>query len=112
MRTQNLFRRLPVQTEQVLVNIRLNQQDLSVPAGISVAAALLLHGQNAFHHSAVNKLPRGPYCMMGVCFGCLVEIDGKPNQQACLINVREGMLIRTMVTPPQTNSSRGEKWLA
>jgi NADH dehydrogenase/NADH:ubiquinone oxidoreductase subunit G len=32
--------------------------------------------------------------MMGVCFDCLVEIDGVPNQQACLTAVREGMVIR------------------
>lgn len=108
MRTQQLFRRLPAQTEEVQVSICLNQQDLLVPAGISVAAALLLQGQNAFHYSAVNKLPRGPYCMMGVCFGCLVEIDGQPNQQACLIKVREGMVIRTMVSP-QRNTLLAEE---
>jgi predicted molibdopterin-dependent oxidoreductase YjgC len=30
---------------------------------------------------------------MGVCFECLVEIDGVPNQQGCLAQVREGMRI-------------------
>lgn len=99
MLTQNLFRKVSAQKEQTQVRIHFNQYDLLVPAGVSVAAALLLHGQNVFHQSAVHKLPRGPYCMMGVCFGCLVEIDGKPNQQACLINVREGMVIRTVVLP-------------
>jgi NADH dehydrogenase/NADH:ubiquinone oxidoreductase subunit G len=32
--------------------------------------------------------------MMGVCFDCLVEVDGAPNRQACLTPVREGMVIR------------------
>lgn len=32
--------------------------------------------------------------MMGVCFECLVEIDGIPNRQACMIPVREGMVVR------------------
>ena len=36
---------------------------------------------------------RAPYCLMGVCFECLVEIDGVPNQQGCLAQVREGMRI-------------------
>ena len=36
---------------------------------------------------------RAPYCMMGVCFECLMEIDGEPNQQGCLVIVREGMRI-------------------
>ena len=33
--------------------------------------------------------------MMGVCFECLVEIDGVPNRQSCLIPVREGMTVRS-----------------
>jgi predicted molibdopterin-dependent oxidoreductase YjgC len=31
--------------------------------------------------------------MMGVCFDCLMEIDGVANQQACLVTVAEGMRI-------------------
>ena len=37
---------------------------------------------------------RAPFCMMGTCFECLVEIDGQPNRQACLTIVREGMDIK------------------
>jgi predicted molibdopterin-dependent oxidoreductase YjgC len=42
----------------------------------------------------VSGSPRAPYCMMGVCFDCLMEIDGVPNRQACLVPVAEGMRIR------------------
>jgi D-hydroxyproline dehydrogenase subunit gamma len=31
---------------------------------------------------------------MGVCFECLVEVDGRPGRQACLTMVRDGMVIR------------------
>ena len=31
--------------------------------------------------------------MMGLCFDCLMEIDGVPNTQACLVEVREGMVV-------------------
>jgi predicted molibdopterin-dependent oxidoreductase YjgC len=31
--------------------------------------------------------------MMGVCFDCLVVIDGRPNQQACMVTVRDGMRV-------------------
>ena len=37
--------------------------------------------------------PRAPYCMMGVCFECLLVIDGEPSQQGCLVQVRPGMRI-------------------
>ena len=37
---------------------------------------------------------RAPYCMMGVCFDCLAEIDGIPNRQSCMVAARPGMHIR------------------
>lgn len=68
-------------------------QALTVPAGVTVAAALLLHGVGPFRTTPVTCAPRAPYCMMGVCFECLVEVDGKPSRQACLTMVRDGMVI-------------------
>ena len=44
---------------------------------------------------AVSGAPRLPYCMMGVCFDCLVTIDGVGNRQGCLVPVAEGMQIET-----------------
>jgi len=41
----------------------------------------------------VSGAPRAPYCMMGVCFDCLVTIDGVGNRQACLVRVTDGMAI-------------------
>ena len=76
------------------VTVRFEDESLTVAAGTSVAAALLLHGAGAFRRTPVSQAPRAPYCMMGVCFECLVEIDGKPGRQACLTTVREGMVIR------------------
>jgi len=68
-----------------------------VDAADTVAAALLGAGVTRFHSSAVTNAPRGPYCMIGVCFECLLEIDGQPDRQACQTQVREGMRIRTAV---------------
>jgi len=61
--------------------------------GDSVAAALLALGIAAFRAAPVSGSARAPYCMMGVCFDCLVMIDGVPDQQACLVPVEEGMRI-------------------
>tara|TARA_E500000305_G_scaffold56929_2_gene45395 strand:- start:3646 stop:3942 length:297 start_codon:yes stop_codon:yes gene_type:complete len=41
----------------------------------------------------VNGDRRAPYCMMGVCFECLVTVDGASSVQSCLIPVRDGMKI-------------------
>ncbi len=63
--------------------------------GDSVAAIMLTLGRFPYlRETAVSGAPRNPYCMMGVCFDCLVEIDGVPNRQGCMVAVREGMRIR------------------
>ena len=63
-------------------------------AGDSVAAALLADGERHFRTTPVGGTPRGPYCMMGICFECLVEIDGVANRQACMVEVRDGMRVK------------------
>lgn len=65
-----------------------------VPEGASAAAAVLLAGLPSIRETPVNRSPRAPYCMMGVCFDCLTEIDGVPNRQSCMVAVRPGMRIR------------------
>lgn len=61
--------------------------------GDSVAAALLASGRDVRRRTAVSGAARLPYCMMGVCFECLVTIDGAGSRQGCLVTVRPGMRI-------------------
>ena len=76
------------------VTLRFDGRPITAPAGISVAAALLLNGVGPFRTTPVRSAPRAPYCMMGVCFDCLVEVDGNASRQACLTLVRDGMEVR------------------
>jgi predicted molibdopterin-dependent oxidoreductase YjgC len=78
------------------LNIRIDQKDCSVPAGISVAAALIANGKKVFRQTDEGEA-RGLFCGMGVCYDCLVTIDGIPDQRACMTLVREGMHVRTAV---------------
>ena len=61
--------------------------------GDTVSAALLASGLDVRRATAVSGAPRLPYCMMGVCFDCLVTIDGVGNRQGCLVPVSPGMKI-------------------
>lgn len=79
--------------EPDLIDILINGTVYQVSAGISVAAALLQLGFKHNRQSLVSGSERGPYCMMGVCFECLVEINQVANQQACLTQVTGGMQI-------------------
>ena len=61
--------------------------------GDTVSAALIASGLDVRRSTAVSGAPRLPYCMMGVCFDCLVTIDGVGNRQGCLVPVADGMRI-------------------
>ena len=63
--------------------------------GDSLAVALSANGVEAFRETPVSGAKRGPYCLMGVCFDCLVLVDGVGNRQACLTSVRQGMVVET-----------------
>ena len=77
------------------VTIRVDGHELTAANGDTVAAALLAAGFDAFRKAPVGGGARAPYCMMGVCFDCLVTVDGVGNRQACLMPVRDGMEITT-----------------
>lgn len=79
--------------EAETVSMWFEGRDLRVRKGLNVAAALLEAGIGHFRETPVTASPRAPFCMMGVCFDCLVVIDGVANQQSCMIEVRDGMRI-------------------
>jgi D-hydroxyproline dehydrogenase subunit gamma len=60
--------------------------------GESVATMLLAEGHTATRTTTTGD-PRGVYCGMGVCFDCLVVVDGVPNTRACVTWVRKGMVV-------------------
>ena len=95
MRDDSMFQKLPEAADAVLVHVE--GRAIRVPAGASAAAAALIAGLVSTRTSPATNEPRAPYCMMGVCFECLLEIDGLQNRQACLTTVREGMKIRTQM---------------
>jgi D-hydroxyproline dehydrogenase subunit gamma len=89
-----MFARLPdLPGETVTVSI--DGEPHTARVGDSVAAALLAAGRLAWRTSPVDGTPRGPFCMVGACQECLVEIDGRSNCQACLVTVAAGMRIVT-----------------
>jgi sarcosine oxidase subunit alpha len=87
-----MFKRLqPDRGDTVMVIIE--GEPFAARASDTVAAALLASGVDHCRKTAVSGAHRAPYCMMGVCFECLVTIDGIGNRQACLVKVREGMRV-------------------
>jgi predicted molibdopterin-dependent oxidoreductase YjgC len=89
-----MFKRLPEATGATLT-INVDGQRVEARAGDTVAAALIAAGFDHCRTAPVSGAPRAPYCAMGVCFECLVTVDGVGNRQGCLILVQDGMQIDT-----------------
>jgi predicted molibdopterin-dependent oxidoreductase YjgC len=59
----------------------------------TLALALMQAGVSPIRYTAVSGAPRAPLCLMGVCFDCLVQVDGRANVQACMVQVSAGMKV-------------------
>ncbi|RBM14373.1 (2Fe-2S)-binding protein [Streptomyces sp. PT12] len=72
---------------------------LTARPGQSVAAALTDAGVRAWRTTRGEGAPRGLFCGIGVCYDCLITVDGRPAQRACLVPAAEGMAL-TSAPPP------------
>lgn len=89
------------------VSIIFDDVPMEVPAGISVAAAVLGHAHSVhFNRHPVDGSARAPYCLMGVCFECLMEINGVPNVQSCMVPVAEGMIVKRQLNNPGEENAK------
>ncbi len=64
-------------------------------AGQSVGAALIAAGVRSWRSTRIEGRPRGLFCGIGVCFDCLVVVDGRPNERACRVAAAEEMSVDT-----------------
>jgi predicted molibdopterin-dependent oxidoreductase YjgC len=82
------------------VPLTFDGQPVAAAPGETLAAALLAAGVRVTRQTPVSGAPRAPYCMMGACFDCLVEVDGRA-VQACMTTVAPGMAVRTLERVPE-----------
>ena len=89
-----LFSRANIADSRKSISVDIDGHPVRCFEGDTVAAVVLLDAQQPYRRSILSQSAREPLCMMGVCYECLIEIDGVPNQQGCLINVEPGMQIK------------------
>jgi thioredoxin reductase len=77
------------------VDITVDGAAWQVPGGVTIAAAFIQDGQPAWRRTRLRGEPRGLSCGIGVCFDCLVTVNGTPGVRACLAEVRPGDVITT-----------------
>lgn len=89
-----MFRRIEGLAPRRSIAIEVEGREVNVREGDPLAVALLQAGVERFRDTPVTGAARAPLCLMGVCFDCLVEVDGTQNVQSCMVEVRDGMTVR------------------
>ena len=75
------------------VTVTVNGLHVSVPAGATVAVAMMIVGKPC--RTSVTSEPRGPLCGMGICFECRATVNGIPHSRTCQILCESGMNVKT-----------------
>src|SRR5689334_11376934 len=83
------------------ITIQVNGAPLAAYAGETIATALLARGQVALRRTPKQGRPRGLFCAMGVCFDCLVTVDGASNVRSCVTAARDGMRVELPGVAPE-----------
>ena len=63
--------------------------------GQTLAAAMLADGQRGWRTTRFGGQPRGLFCGIGVCFDCLVTVNGVRSVRACLAVAEPGDVLTT-----------------
>jgi hypothetical protein len=65
--------------------------------GWTIGAALTSAGVRSWRTTRGSAAPRGLFCGIGVCFDCLVMVNGIPSLRACLVPARPGDVVTTQI---------------
>jgi predicted molibdopterin-dependent oxidoreductase YjgC len=76
------------------VTLSVNGKEVSAYKGETLLAALIAAGYRGLKKSPIKNEPRGALCGMGVCFECLVTVNGEPNIRSCMIEVENRMTVQ------------------
>lgn len=77
------------------IKFTVNGEDVFAYKGETLLAALIAAGYKGTKKSPLNHEPRGALCGMGVCFECIVSVNGEPNIRSCMTEVEENMKVKT-----------------
>lgn len=89
-----MFKRIEGLAPGRTIVLRVDGRSVQAREGDTLALAMLGAGVEVFRHTPVSGQSRAPLCLMGVCFDCLVEVDGRQNVQACMVQAQDGMQVR------------------
>ena len=77
------------------VTFTFNGESFQGVEGQSIAAALMATGVRELRKTRFDEEPRLIFCGIGICFDCVVVVDGIANQRACLVEIVDGAKIES-----------------
>jgi len=86
-----MFRPIDGVAPRRVITLCVDGREIQALQGDTLAMALLGAGVTPFRRTAVSGAPRAAFCLMGVCFDCLVDVDGRRNVQSCMVEALAGM---------------------
>ena len=103
------FREDPIRPDAPTpVTITVNGEPTIGVAGQSLAGVILASGTLGFRSTSVAGRPRGVFCGIGVCYDCLVEVNGQRDVRACQRRATEGdVVVRQHDLLPNTPETSG-----
>lgn len=72
-----------------------DEREIEFTAGQTVGAALINAGIYSWRVTRRRETRRGLFCGIGVCYDCLISVNGVPNQRACQVAATAGMTVTT-----------------
>lgn len=77
------------------ITFTFNGNPIQCEEGQSIAAALINSDQRELRKTRFGDEPRSIFCGIGICFDCVVVVNGVANQRSCLIEAHDGMKVES-----------------
>ena len=77
------------------ISFTFNGEAFTCESGQSIAAALMAADHRDLRTTRFGNDARSIFCGIGICFDCVVTIDGVANQRACLVEAKPGMKVES-----------------
>jgi predicted molibdopterin-dependent oxidoreductase YjgC len=75
------------------IDLLVDGEVIKAYAGETIAGALTAAGRRVFRHTEGTGAPRGVFCGIGICFDCLVTVEGMGRVRSCMVPVQPGMRV-------------------
>lgn len=95
-------------TAEPVETITVDGQPLTLRAGETLAACLLANGRPSWRATRLGGRPRGVFCGIGVCYDCLLKVNGTSAVRACRYTARPGDVVHTGPAEPPVPAAESE----